>query len=111
MNGRAIGPIIIGLLLTMLVAFLVLPMVAVGGLSLLFAGGSGADCGAAAANAAQPKASTEAANSIPSDYLKWFQKVGLQYNVPWTILAGIAKVESDDGQLLAGVAGDADARV
>ena len=98
MNGRAIGPIIIGLLLTMLVAFLVLPMVAVGGLSLLFAGGSGADCGAAAANAAQPKASTEAANSIPSDYLKWFQKVGLQYNVPWTILAGIAKVESDDGR-------------
>ena len=98
MNGRAIGPIIIGLLLTMLIAFLIIPMVAVGGLSLLFAGGSGADCGAAAANAAQPKASTEAANSIPSDYLKWFQKVGLQYNVPWTILAGIAKVESDDGR-------------
>src|ERR1700751_3303765 len=98
MNGRAIGPIIIGLLLTMLIAFLIIPMVAVGGLSLLFAGGSGADCGAAAANAAQPKASTEAANSIPSDYLKWFQQVGLQYNVPWTILAGIAKVESDDGR-------------
>ena len=95
MNGRAIGPIIIGLLLTMLIAFLIVPMVAVGGLSLLFAGG-GAACGAVA-NAAQPKASTEAANSIPSDYLKWFQKVGLQYNVPWTILAGIAKVESNDG--------------
>jgi len=98
MNGRAIGPIIIGLLLTMLIAFLIVPMVAVGGLSLLFAGGSGSDCGAAAANAAQPKASTEAANSIPGDYLKWFQKVGLQYNVPWTILAGIAKVESNDGR-------------
>ena len=96
MNGRAIGPIIIGLLLTMLIAFLIVPMVAVGGLSLLFAGG-GAACGAVA-NAAQPKASTEAANSIPSDYLKWFQKVGLQYNVPWTILAGIGKVESDDGR-------------
>jgi cell wall-associated NlpC family hydrolase len=42
--------------------------------------------------------STEAANSIPSDYLKWFQRVGLQYNVPWTILAGIGKVESNDGR-------------
>jgi cell wall-associated NlpC family hydrolase len=97
MNGRAIGPIIIGLLLTMLVAFLIVPMVAVGGLSLLFAGGSGAGCGARA-KAAQPGVSTQAANSIPSDYLKWFQKVGLQYNVPWTILAGIGKVESDDGR-------------
>jgi cell wall-associated NlpC family hydrolase len=98
MNGRSIGPIIIGLLLAMLVAILIIPMVAVGGLSLLFAGGSGADCGTTAAQVAQPGVSTQAANSIPSDYLKWFQKVGLQYNVPWTILAGIAKVESNDGR-------------
>ncbi|HET6191137.1 MAG TPA: NlpC/P60 family protein, partial [Trebonia sp.] len=47
---------------------------------------------------AQPAVSTEAANSIPANYLKWFQRVGLQYNVPWTILAGIGKVESDDGR-------------
>ncbi len=46
----------------------------------------------------QPTASTEAANSIPANYLKWFQLVGLQYNIPWTVLAGIGKVESDDGQ-------------
>ena len=46
----------------------------------------------------QPTASTVAANSIPANYLHWFQFVGLQYNVPWTILAGIGKVESDDGQ-------------
>ena len=98
MNGRTIGPIVIGLLLAMLVAILIIPMVAVGGLSLLFAGGSGADCGTKAAQVAQPGVSTQAANSIPSDYLKWFQKVGLQYNVSWTILAGIGKVESDDGR-------------
>ena len=98
MNGRTIGPIVIGLLLAMLIAILIIPMVAVGGLSLLFAGGSGADCGTTAAQVAQPGVSTQAANSIPSDYLKWFQKVGLQYNVPWTILAGIAKVESNDGR-------------
>jgi cell wall-associated NlpC family hydrolase len=97
MRGRWIGPIVIGLMAFVLLGFLFIPMLVVGGVSLLFAGGSGANCGAAA-NAVQPGVSTEAANSIPSDYLMWFQRVGLQYNVPWTILAGIGKVESDDGR-------------
>src|SRR3984957_9285893 len=97
MNRRALGPIIVGLMVMLLIAFLVIPMLAVGGMSLLFAGGSG-NCTSTAADAAQPGVSTEAANSIPANYLKWFQKVGLQYNVPWTVLAGIGKVESDDGQ-------------
>jgi peptidoglycan DL-endopeptidase CwlO len=97
-NRRSIGPIIIGLMVMLLVAFLVVPMLLVGGASLLFAGGAGNNCSSTAANAAQPGTSTEAANSIPSNYLKWFQRVGLQYNVPWTVLAGIGKVESDDGQ-------------
>ena len=83
----------------LLLAFLAIPMLVVGGASLLFAGGAGANCGttSTAAKAVQPGVST-AANSIPSNYLKWFQRAGLQYNVPWTILAGIGKVESDDGQ-------------
>jgi cell wall-associated NlpC family hydrolase len=81
----------------LLVAFLVVPMLLIGGESLLFAGGAG-NCASTTANAAQPGVSTEAANSIPATYLKWFQRVGLQYNVPWTILAGIGKVESDDGR-------------
>jgi cell wall-associated NlpC family hydrolase len=98
MRGRSIGPIIIGLMLMLLLAFLIVPMVVVGGASMLFAGGSGASCGSSGTNAAQPGVSTQAANSIPSDYLKWFQRVGLQYNVPWTVLAGIGKVESDDGR-------------
>jgi peptidoglycan DL-endopeptidase CwlO len=97
-NRRSVGPIIIGLMLMLLLAFLVVPMLAVGGLSLLFAGGAGTNCGSTAANVVQPGVSTEAANSIPSNYLKWFQRVGLQYNVPWTILAGIGKVESNDGR-------------
>ena len=97
MTGRWIGPVIIGFMAFMLLGFLVIPMLVVGGVSLLFAGGSGANCGSAA-KAVQPGVSTEAANSIPSDYLMWFQRVGLQYNVPWTILAGIGKVESDDGR-------------
>jgi peptidoglycan DL-endopeptidase CwlO len=110
MNGRAIGPIVIGFLVLMLLAFLVVPMLIVGGMSMLFAGGAGADCGSTSSAAQQPKASTEAANSIPANYLTWFQKVGLQYNVSWTILAGIGKVESDDGRTtLPGVTSGANA--
>jgi cell wall-associated NlpC family hydrolase len=97
MNRRSAGPVIVGLLVLLLVAFLIVPMVVVGGAALLFAGGSGINCGSTT-TASQPKASTAAADSIPATYLTWFQKVGQQYNVPWTILAGIGKVESDDGR-------------
>jgi peptidoglycan DL-endopeptidase CwlO len=38
------------------------------------------------------------AKSIPANYLYWYQQVGNQYSVPWTILAGIGTVESDNGQ-------------
>jgi peptidoglycan DL-endopeptidase CwlO len=96
-NRRAIGPVIIGFLVMALLFFLVIPMLLVGGVSMLFSGGSGANC-TPQSNAAQPGVSQEAANSVPANYLKWFRKVGLQYNVSWTVLAGIAKVESNDGR-------------
>jgi peptidoglycan DL-endopeptidase CwlO len=96
-NRRAIGPIIIGLMVMALLCLLVVPMLIVGGSSLLFASGSG-NCSTPQANAAQPGVSAEAANSVPANYLQWFRKVGLQYNVSWTVLAGIAKVESNDGR-------------
>ena len=98
MNRRAAGPTVIGIALALLLCLLVVPMLVVGGTAMLFAGGDGSTCGSTAAAAVQPTASTVAANSIPANYLHWFQFVGLQYNVPWTILAGIGKVESDDGQ-------------
>jgi cell wall-associated NlpC family hydrolase len=41
---------------------------------------------------------TAARNSIPADYLALFKKTGQQYGVPWVVLAGIGKVESNDGQ-------------
>jgi cell wall-associated NlpC family hydrolase len=58
----------------------------------------------------QPPVSTAAQDSIPSTYLYWFKRVGAQYHVPWVILAGIGKVESDDGQTtLPGVHSNANA--
>jgi cell wall-associated NlpC family hydrolase len=42
--------------------------------------------------------STTASDSIPANYLALFQSAGKKYGVPWVILAGIGKVESDDGR-------------
>jgi cell wall-associated NlpC family hydrolase len=57
------------------------------------AGCSGQQTGATG----QPTGSAKA-KSIPADYLFWYKKVGNQYGVPWTILAGIGTVESDNGR-------------
>jgi cell wall-associated NlpC family hydrolase len=35
---------------------------------------------------------------IPPEYLALFQAAGQRYGVPWAVLAGIGKVECDDGQ-------------
>jgi cell wall-associated NlpC family hydrolase len=45
----------------------------------------------------QPAGSAKA-SAIPANYLVWYKKVGTQYGVPWTLLAGIGTVESDNGQ-------------
>ena len=111
MNRRVIGTIGIGGALALLLCLLALPMMLFGGSSLLFASGGGGGCVAGSnGTATQPGVSAEAANSIPANYLKWYQKVGIQYGVPWTILAGIGKVESDHGRsTLPGVTSGANA--
>jgi len=69
------------------------------------AGCSGQQTGAVGQPTAGPQA-----KSIPADYLFWYKKVGQQYGVPWTILAGIGTVESDNGQTtLPGVKSNANA--
>jgi cell wall-associated NlpC family hydrolase len=60
---------------------------------------SGTSCTAGGDGASiQPVASKSARAAIPADYLALFRSIGSQYGVPWVVLAGIAKVESDDGQ-------------
>jgi uncharacterized protein YycO len=73
---------------------IVTPMLIVGGSGLLFDSGNGCE----AAQGQQPSASSDARDSIPADYLTLFQATGRRYGVPWVILAGIGKVESDDGR-------------
>ena len=66
------------------------------GTNLFFAAGAGCS-GQQTGAAGQPTAGAKA-KAIPADYLYWYKKVGQQYGVPWTILAGIGTVESDNGQ-------------
>jgi peptidoglycan DL-endopeptidase CwlO len=61
--------------------------------------GAGAGCsGQQTGITGQPPAGPKAKSAIPADYLYWYQHVGQQYRVPWTLLAGIGTVESGNGQ-------------
>lgn len=46
----------------------------------------------------QPAADIEQLTGIPPEYLRLFQAAGVAYGIPWEVLAGIGKVECDDGQ-------------
>ena len=102
MNRRVAGPTVIGMALVLLLGMLAVPMLVIGGTTMLFAGSGGGGGGGctpgSSSSVAQPGVSAEAANSIPADYLKWYRHVGAQFGVPWTVLAGIGKVESDHGR-------------
>ena len=111
MNPRVIGAIAIGGVVALLLCLLAVPMMVLGGSSMLFSGGGAGGCVAGSSGTvAQPGVSSAAANSIPANYLTWYRKVGQQYGVPWTVLAGIGKVESDHGRTtLPGVTSGANA--
>jgi hypothetical protein len=85
---------IIGVFGIVLVGLLAVPvMIGVNSFFAATAGCSGQQTG----TTGQPTASGKA-KSIPANYLSWYKKVGQQYGVPWTILAGIGTVESDNGR-------------
>ena len=111
MSRRGIGVIVIVGVVGLLLCLLAVPMMVFGGSSMLFSSGGAGGCAAGSAGTvAQPGVSSAAANSIPSNYLTWYRKVGQQYGVPWTVLAGIGKVESDHGRTtLPGVTSGANA--
>jgi peptidoglycan DL-endopeptidase CwlO len=85
---------IIGVAGVLLLGLLAVP--ALLGSSMFFAAGAGCS-GQQSGTAGQPPAGGQA-KAIPANYLYWYQHVGQQYGVPWTILAGIGTVESDNGQ-------------
>ncbi len=101
--GRAVVMLVIAGFSLLVLGLITAPMLIFGGSSLFSMSNSG--CAAAQAGAAgQPAVAAAARDSIPANYLALFQSIGKKYKVPWVILAGIGKVESDDGRSsLAGV--------
>jgi peptidoglycan DL-endopeptidase CwlO len=94
-RGVLLGLAVAGVLAV--VGLVTVPMLIVGGSSLMLDAGGG--CGSPQGGpGTQPAASADASDSIPASYLALFQQTGEQYGVPWVILAGIGKVESDDGR-------------
>jgi cell wall-associated NlpC family hydrolase len=91
---RILIPVIIGVAGLLLLGLLAVPVLV--GTNLFFAAGAGCS-GQQTGAVGQPTAGAKA-KAIPADYLHWYKKVGQQYGVPWTILAGIGTVESDNGQ-------------
>jgi cell wall-associated NlpC family hydrolase len=84
----------------LLVLGLALAGAGITGGSMLFAAGQGcgAGGGAVVTAAVQPAPSKAAGTAIPANYLHLFQQAGHTYGVPWTVLAGIGEVESNDGR-------------
>jgi cell wall-associated NlpC family hydrolase len=93
-RGRVAAGGLIAVAVIVLMGLIAAPMLIMGGSSLLFESGTGCS----AAQGGQPTASSDARDSIPANYLALFQETGNKYGVPWVILAGIGKVESDDGR-------------
>src|SRR5271169_211111 len=85
---------IIGLVAVVGLGLMAVPILI--GTNAFFAANAGCS-GQQTGTAGQPAGSAKA-KSIPANYLFWYKKVGQQYGVPWTILAGIGTVESDNGQ-------------
>ncbi|TDD76774.1 CHAP domain-containing protein [Actinomadura darangshiensis] len=63
----------------------------------LFSGGVGGNCVNVSEAGAQPAAANDA-KAVPVTYLALYQAAGKKYGIPWNVLAGIGKVETDHGR-------------
>jgi cell wall-associated NlpC family hydrolase len=103
-GGRLTVLLVAGLVLMLVLCLAVVGAGLIGGGSILFTAGQGCAGGgtggspSAVTAAVQPAPSPAGRATIPANYLQLFQQAGRTYGVPWVILAGIGKVESDDGR-------------
>ena len=86
---------VVGMVGVLLLGLLTVPILI--GANMFFTQGAGCS-GQKSGITGQVPPGANAKNTIPADYLHWYQVVGQQYNVPWTLLAGIGTVESDNGR-------------
>ena len=75
-----------------------------GASQFMFGGGAGSRCTDVSEARAQPAAGDDA-EAIPGTFLELYQQAGKEYGIPWNVLAGVGKVETDHGRsALPGVA-------
>ena len=107
-RSRGLVVAVIAGVAVLLAALLATPVVMFASSGLLVM--SGSSCASQHRGTNQPSVSQSARTSIPADYLALFHSIGARYAIPWVILAGIGKVESDDGRsTLPGVSSGANA--
>jgi cell wall-associated NlpC family hydrolase len=80
-------------LLSLCALVLLLPVLTIGSAAGMLSGSGGANV-----SLGEPVANVESVTDIPLEYLRLFVAAGSTYGVQWTVLAGIGKVECDDGQ-------------
>ncbi|RFS84753.1 hypothetical protein D0T12_14590 [Actinomadura spongiicola] len=80
-----------------LFAGLLIVPVMFGASRFMFGGGvAGGNCVNVAQAGAQPAAAT-GARAIPANYLELYKDAGEKFGIPWNVLAGIGKVETNHG--------------
>jgi len=85
-----------GIVVLMIAVVVAAPMLLFAGSGMIYSSHTACQSGGKSVN--QPPPSHSAADSIPANYLALFKSIGAKYHVPWVVLAGIGKIESDDGQ-------------
>jgi peptidoglycan DL-endopeptidase CwlO len=102
---RTARPAVIALVLgavLLLVGVIAIPLMVVGGTSMMFAAGGNNNCPSGQTGSSTAittsQVSPRGKASIPANYLTIYQQTGQKYGVPWPILAGIGEVESDHGR-------------
>jgi cell wall-associated NlpC family hydrolase len=78
------------------VSLLIVPILFGAG-QFLFGGGGGSACADTGQANAQPGEAADA-RAIPANYIDLYKAAGKQFGMPWNVLAGIGKVETDHGQ-------------
>jgi peptidoglycan DL-endopeptidase CwlO len=98
---RTAHPVVIAAVLgagLLLVGLIAIPLMVVGGTSMMFAAGGNNCPSGQGGTATTTQVSPRGKASIPANYLTIYQQTGQKYGVPWPILAGIGEVESDHGR-------------
>lgn len=88
--------VLAGAALLLLVPLLVLPLFLVAGPAIYNSLNSGGQEGCGSGN--QPGQSGTAKGEIPRDYLELYKKAGDKFGIPWNVLAGIGKEETNHGR-------------